>query len=119
MTRLLRAARNSCRALNFLLANEPAVRLEAILLVLSVPAAYFLTESWEGFALLVASILILMVVEVLNTAVEAACNAITREMNREIGLAKDCGSLAVAIAGILVFVVWCFAFGAWWTGAPY
>jgi diacylglycerol kinase (ATP) len=119
MMRLVSAARNSWRALSFLLANEPAVRLEAILLVLSVPVAYLLTGSWEGFALLVASILILIVVEVLNTAVEAACNAITRETNRDIGLAKDCGSLAVAIAGLLVFVVWCFALAAWLAGAPY
>ena len=119
MMRLLRAARNSWRALAFLLANEPAVRLEAILFVLSIPVAYVLTASWEGFALLVASILILIVVEVLNTAVEAACDAITRETNREIGLAKDCGSLAVAIAALLVLMVWCFAFAAWWAGSPY
>lgn len=117
--RLIRAARNSIRALRFLLVSEPAFRLEAILLVLSLPCSYLLSGSWLGFAILVGSILILMMVEVLNTAIEAACNAITREIQVDIGLAKDCGSLAVAIAALLTIAVWLFALSAWWSGSPY
>lgn len=119
MMRLVRAAQNSARALRFLLVNEAAIRLEAVLLVLSFPAAYLLSESWWAFALLVVSILILILVEVLNTAIEAACNAITREINVDIGLAKDCGSLAVAIAALLALIVWGFALAAWVSGSPY
>lgn len=119
MMRLVRAAQNSARAMRFLLVNEAAFRLEAILLVIAFPCAYLLSGSWWAFALLISSILILMLVEVLNTAVEAACNAITREIHAEIGLAKDCGSLAVAIAALLAVVVWGFAFAAWMSGAPY
>jgi diacylglycerol kinase (ATP) len=50
-----------------------------------------------------------ILVEVLNTGIEAACDAVSREFNIDIQLAKDCGSLAVLIAVLLTSGVWLVA----------
>jgi diacylglycerol kinase (ATP) len=118
MKRLINATKNSLRALQVLIREEAAFRLEAILLVLALPVAYFIASSWRGFALMIGAILLVMIVEVLNTAVEAACDAFSREFNTDIRLAKDCGSLAVAISLVLAGGVWLLAILEWMTGGP-
>ena len=106
MSRLIKAFRNSVRAFGRLARSETAFQQEIALLVLSLPVGWFLAETWPGYVLLVASVVVLMIVEVLNTAVEAACDAISREFNADIQFAKDCGSLAVLLATVLVAGVW-------------
>ncbi len=73
------------------------------------PAAWFLSTSWRGYWLLVGAVLLLMIVEVLNTGIEAARDAVSREFGIDIQLAKDCGSLAVLISIILAFIIWMLA----------
>lgn len=107
MERIIRAFFNSVRALKRLLATEPAFRQEAILFALAIPVGWFLAGGWRGYLLLLGSLLFLMVVETLNTAVEKACDAVSRDFRQEIQLAKDCGSLAVLIATIIAAAVWC------------
>ena len=119
MHRLIEAGKNSWRAFGHLLRHEAAFRLEVILFVIALGPAYLLSGTWRGFSLLIVSIIILMIVEVLNTAVEEACNAITRETRIEIGLAKDCGSLAVALAAFIAIVVWLLALIDWLQGQPF
>ena len=58
----------------------------------------------------------MLIVEILNTAVEAACDAYTREFNTDIQLAKDCGSLAVSLSLIIAVATWGWAFWAWFAG---
>ena len=106
MERLIKAFRNSMRAFSTLIRTEKAFQQEVGLLAVALPVAWILAADWRGFALLVASILILILVEVLNTAIEAACDASSREFNVDIRLAKDCGSLAVLISIVLVLGVW-------------
>ncbi|MBE7185335.1 MAG: diacylglycerol kinase [Methylobacterium mesophilicum] len=106
MQRLLNAFRHSARAFNMLVRGERAFQEELALLLLAVPAAFLLSTTWLGFAILLASILFLMLVEVLNTAIEATCNAVTRDFRPEIKLAKDCGSLAVLLAILLTAGIW-------------
>ena len=118
MRRLIEAAKNSARAWNFLIRNEEAFRLEAILLALALPVAWIISPSWRGYGLLIASLLVLMIVEVLNTGIEAVCNAVTREFSPNIRLAKDCGSLAVALAALLAAGIWLLAVWEWLAGAP-
>ncbi|PSJ61867.1 diacylglycerol kinase [Kumtagia ephedrae] len=109
MDRIVSAFWNSMRALRRLTLTEKAFQQELALLVLAIPAGWFLATTWSGYALLIGAILVLIMVEVLNTGIEAACDAFSREFNVEIQLAKDCGSLAVLIAIILVLGVWGFA----------
>ena len=118
MKRIVSAFWNSMRALRLLTLTEKAFQQELFLLVLSIPAGWFISSSWANYATLIGVVLVLMMVEVLNTGIEAACDAYSREFNKEIQLAKDCGSLAVLIAIILVLGVWGFAIADMVSGAP-
>ena len=109
MERLIKAFHNSVRAFRSLIRTEAAFQQEMALLVLSLPVGWFLSTSWRGYALLVGSLLLLLVVEVLNTGIEATCNAVRREFDVDIQLAKDCGSLAVLMTSLLAGGVWVLA----------
>jgi diacylglycerol kinase (ATP) len=118
MKRLIDAFRNSVRAFRRLAGTEAAFQQELGLFLLALPIGWFLSSSWRGYALLLGSILVLMMGEVLNTAIEAACDAVGREFKAEIQLAKDCGSLAVLIAILLAAGVWILALVERFTGTP-
>jgi diacylglycerol kinase (ATP) len=118
MERLVKAWQNSVRAFRRLLKSEAAFQQELALLVLAVPAAWFLSTSWRGYWLLVGAVLLLMMVEVLNTGIEAACDAVSREFNIDIQLAKDCGSLAVLISILIALIIWGLAVVETITGVP-
>lgn len=118
MDRLIKAFRNSVRAFGRLIRSETAFQQEMALLALSLPVGWFLATSWRGYALLVGSLLILLIVEVLNTGIEATCDAIGREFNIDIQLAKDCGSLAVLMASLLAGIVWLLAIAERIAGMP-
>ena len=77
-----------------------------------------MSTSWRDYALLIGAILLLIMVEVLNTGIEAACDAVSREFHIDIQLAKDCGSLAVLISVLLAAIVWGLAIVETFTGLP-
>lgn len=106
MERLIKAFVNSVRAFKRLSRTEAAFQQELMLLVLSLPVGWFVSASWSGYALLVGSVLFVMIVEVLNTGIEAACDAVSREFHIDIQLAKDCGSLAVLLSILMLVVIW-------------
>ncbi|MBN9047113.1 MAG: diacylglycerol kinase [Rhizobiales bacterium] len=108
MRRIFLAFLNSLRALGHLAGNEKAVQQELALFVISLPVAFFLARTWLAFLLLTGSLLFLILIEVLNTGIEATCNAITRDFREEIRIAKDCGSLAVLIAVIFAATIWIY-----------
>lgn len=108
MKRIFLAFLNSMRALRYLAGNEKAIQQELVLFLLSLPIAFFLAQSWLAFLMMTGSILFLILVEVLNTGIEATCDAVSRDFNKEIQIAKDCGSLAVLIAIIITFVIWMY-----------
>lgn len=106
MERLWKALLNSFRAFRRLSTSEKAVQQELGLLIVALPVAWFIADNWDTYFLLVLSVVFLIVVEVLNTAVEATCNAITRKFDKDIQLAKDSGSLAVLLTIIIVVSIW-------------
>lgn len=116
MLRLVNAFRNSLRAFARLMRTERAFQQEIVLLAAALPLAWFLADGWRGYALLIGAILLLIIVEVLNTAIEAACDAFSREFNTDIQLAKDCGSLAVLLAIVIAAGVWLLAIMDWLAG---
>ena len=118
MRRLAKAVRNSSRAFLLLARDEAAFRQELAVLVAALPVAWLIAPTWRGFALLVGAILLVMIVEVLNTGLEAACNAVSREFDVDIKLAKDCGSLAVTLSLVLAGGVWLLGIWEWFAGAP-
>jgi diacylglycerol kinase (ATP) len=86
--------------------HEDAFRQEVMLAAALIPIALLLPASGHGKALMVASVLLVLVVELLNSAVEAAVDRISLEEHALAKRAKDIGSAAVMLALINVPVVW-------------
>lgn len=108
MERIYKAFINSMRSLNHLARHEKPVQQELVLLLVSLPVAWFVAADMAAYLLLVGAVLFLLLVEVLNTSVEAACNAVSRDFKKDIQIAKDAGSLAVLIASIMCATVWAY-----------
>ncbi len=106
MLRLLRATGYSLTGLCATFRNEPAFRQELLVLLLVIPLAFWFGKDGVEYALLIGSWLIVITVELLNTAIEAVVNRIGTERTELAGRAKDCGSAAVFIAITLSVVVW-------------
>lgn len=104
--RVLNACFYSFEGLKAAIKYEDAFRQEAILAALLIPLALFLEPGAIGRALMIASILLVLIVELLNSAVEAAVDRISLENHHLIKRAKDMGSAAVLIALLNVAVVW-------------
>lgn len=86
--------------------SEPAFRQEAIMSIVLVPAAFWLGRSWVEVALLGGSAILVMIVELLNTAVEAAIDRIGPEWHDLSKRAKDMGSAAVLLSLALCGGIW-------------
>lgn len=94
--------------------HEPAFRQEASLGVVILPAAWWLGQSWAEVVLLVAVVVAVLVVELLNTAIEAAIDRVGPEWHAQSKLAKDTGSAAVLLSLLLCGGVWLSALWRWW-----
>jgi len=86
--------------------SEQAFRQELLLAIVLVPLAFFLEASGTGRALLVASVMLVLVIELLNSAVEAVVDRISFERHELAKFAKDVGSAAVLLTLINLVVVW-------------
>jgi diacylglycerol kinase (ATP) len=86
--------------------HEDAFRQEVLLAALLIPVALWLNVSGIGKALMVASVLLVLIVELLNSAVEATVDRISLENHRLAKRAKDIGSAAVMISLLNVVAVW-------------
>jgi diacylglycerol kinase (ATP) len=89
--------------------SEAAFRLEACLAFVMVPAAFLVGRSWVEVALLVGSVVIVLAVELLNTAIEAAIDRIGPERHELSKRAKDMGSAAVLLVVLLAGGIWAAA----------
>ncbi|MCE1241588.1 MAG: diacylglycerol kinase [Azonexaceae bacterium] len=85
---------------------EDAFRQEVWLAVLLIPLALWLPVGWLASGLLIASVLLVLIVELLNSAVEAVVDRVSLENHRLAKRAKDIGSAAVLVSLLLVVVVW-------------
>lgn len=88
------------------LKHEEAFRQELALAVILIPAALLMPTNGTGRALMVASVLLVLIVELLNSAVEAAVDRISLEDHQLAKRAKDISSAAVMLSLISVPVVW-------------
>ncbi len=106
LTRILRAAGASWKGLLGAYREEAAFRQELALSVLVIPLGLWLGRTGVERALLVAPMLLVLIVELLNSAVEATVDRIGLERHVLAGLAKDIGSAAVLMSLVLLGVVW-------------
>lgn len=110
MLRLLRATLNSWNGLRAAAQSEEAFRQELVVFVLAVPAAFLIaTDTWRWVAL-IGVIVLLMVVELLNTAIEKLSDHVTPDNHPAIGRIKDMASAAVGLSLLLAVLVWLVAF---------
>lgn len=89
--------------------HETAFRQEVMAAVVMVPAAFWLGQSWVEVALLAGSVLIVMIVELLNTGIETAIDRIGPEWHDLSKRAKDMGSAAVFLSLLFCGGVWAAA----------
>ena len=106
LTRVRRAFFYSMAGLAAAYRNEDAFRQEVWLAVLLIPLALWLPASGTGKALMIACVLLVIVVELVNSAVEAAVDRISLEHHHLAKRAKDIGSAAVFVALVNAVVVW-------------
>ena len=86
--------------------HEDAFRQEVLLAAILIPLALYLEPGMTGRALMISSVLLVLMVELLNSALEAAVDRISLENHYLIKRAKDMGSAAVLIALVNVAVIW-------------
>jgi diacylglycerol kinase (ATP) len=106
LTRIFRAAGASWKGLVGCYREEAAFRQELGLSVLVIPLGLWLGRTGVERALLIAPMLLVLIVELLNSAVEATVDRIGLERHVLAGLAKDIGSAAVLLSFVLLGVVW-------------
>lgn len=106
LTRVWNAFRYSLDGLSAAYRHEDAFRQETWLALILVPVALFLPAGGLGKALMIASVLLVLVVELLNSAIEAVVDRVSLERHRLAKRAKDIGSAAVLISLINVAAVW-------------
>jgi diacylglycerol kinase (ATP) len=106
ITRLLRAFGYSFQGFRHTWHEEAAFRQEVALSLLVIPAGLYLGRSGVERALLVSPMLLILVVEILNSAVEAVVDRFGIERHSLAGMAKDMGSAAVMLSFVLLGTVW-------------
>jgi diacylglycerol kinase (ATP) len=109
LKRILLATINSWNGLKFAVRSEQAIREELVALVLAVPLAFVVGTTAARRLELIIVVLLLIAVELLNTAIEKLSDRLTREHDQQIGNVKDMGSAAVLAAVLIAGGTWLFA----------
>ncbi|MCC7150719.1 MAG: diacylglycerol kinase [Rubrivivax sp.] len=112
LTRIWHAARNSTAGMAAAWRHESAFRQETALAVPMLPAALWLGNSWSERAILAGTVLLVLIVELLNSGLEAAIDRISLEHHELSGRAKDYGSAAVLLSLLTCGATWAAALWA-------
>lgn len=86
--------------------HEAAFRQETVLALLMLPLSFWLAQSTSHWAMLVATLLLVLIVELLNSAIETLTDRVSLERHELSGRAKDIASAAVTLSLTVVVVVW-------------
>jgi diacylglycerol kinase (ATP) len=109
LKRLYLATLNSWNGLKFAVRSEQAIREELAALLLAIPLAFIVGTTAMRRLELIVVVLLLIAVELLNTAIEKLADRLTREIDPQIRDVKDMGSAAVLAALIIAGATWLFA----------
>lgn len=109
--RLWKAFLNTLAGLDWAVRHERAVQEECLVLAAGVPLSFVFAVNVGWWLALIGSLLLLLIVELLNTAVEKLSDHVTPEHHLGIKVVKDLGSAAVFCALVLAVLVW--AAGLW------
>jgi diacylglycerol kinase (ATP) len=106
LDRVIRAAGYSMAGLRMAYRSESAFRQEFWAAVLLIPLAFWLGRGWLETSVLIGSVLVMLIVELLNSAVEAAIDRVSFELHDLSKRAKDMASAAVLLSVLLCAGVW-------------
>ena len=106
IARIWAALWNTVRGLREGLSTEAAIKQEVAIALIALPLTFFVAIDIWTWVALVGSLLFLLAVEFLNTAIERLCNHVQPEKHAAIRVTKDLGSAAVFVAILLAGLVW-------------
>jgi len=106
LTRIIKATVYSWQGLKAAYQHEQAFRQELLLAVILIPVGFLLGNGGIEKALLIGSVLLVLLVEILNSAIEAVVDRCGTEMHTLSGRAKDMGSAAVLLALVMLATTW-------------
>jgi diacylglycerol kinase (ATP) len=109
LLRFWRATINSRNGLAFAVRSEQAIREEVAALVIALPLAWLIGKTTMRSVELVAAVLLVLAIELLNTAIEKLADRLTTAHDPQIGRVKDLGSAAVGVALVMAGLFWLFA----------
>lgn len=109
LDRIVRAWGYSIQGLRTAVLRESAFRQEGALALVMVPAAFWLGRTWVETALLAGSVLLVLMMELMNSAIEAAVDRVSYDLHELAKHAKDFGSAAVLLALLTCGLVWSLA----------
>ena len=104
--RIVRAGACSWKGFRYIWQSEAAFRQELLLCVFCIPLGFILGAGGMERALLIGSVLLIVLVELINTSIECAIDRIGTEHHPLSGSAKDLGSAAVSLSIVIAAVVW-------------
>jgi len=106
ITRIIKAFGFSMKGLRAAWQHEAAFRQELMLTVVLTPLAFVISETTMQLALLLLTLFVVLITEILNSAVEAVVDRVSDEQHKLAGRAKDMGSAAVFLSLSMTAVVW-------------
>lgn len=106
LERIIDATGYSWKGLRAALEHEAAFRQELAITLVLIPAAFWLGRSAVEYALLIGSLILILIVEILNSAIEAVVDRGGDEYHELAGRAKDMGSAAVMLVLLNAIVIW-------------
>ena len=106
LTHVIKACAYSMQGLRAALRHEEAFRIELLVVALLLPVAIWLGQTPVEVALLIGALLLVLIVELINSAIEAVVDRVGLEQHELSGRAKDIGSAAVFLAVINSTMIW-------------
>jgi diacylglycerol kinase (ATP) len=104
--KLYRAFKYSINGLKCAWSSQLAFKIEVILFIAAIPCAIYLSRSTIELILMLSSLLLLLVMELFNSAIETVVNRIGMEYHELSGLAKDMASAAILVTGFNAIMTW-------------
>ena len=109
MLRFWRATINTRNGLAFAIRSEQAVREEIVVLALALPLAWLIGATAIRRIELIAAVVLVLVIELINTAIEKLADRLTTDPDPQIGRVKDMGSAAVGVTLVMAGLFWLVA----------
>ncbi len=106
LIRIWKATAYSLQGLSAAWQHESAFRQELVLSIVLLPVSFWIAESWVEVAVLMGVCFLVLIVELLNSAIEAVVDRVGTEHHELAGQAKDMGSAAVMLSLIMALGTW-------------